>query len=279
MHCRPPTPSLSTAPNRTPDANPSPMPPLPKPTAHACALAYQALGLICTLTWRAMGQQQGASGPNGQASDHLHLFAAHYGMHPQGDMSSSYPFTTCGPPVSEMRSVMLFVFAARLPEIIPLTFPMPVPLHFSVCRMKFDFVGITRHGGHEQPWRIATLSVSPISRDDSSQWAPLQQFITSRKIREEEPPSLCIPKQHRDQTRKPHDSRCTFNLDPSIGSDSTVVTGKSCANTRDSNDAAFGAVHVICRLLPSWAFVTSPRVNLAIFYLWPLSCLIASSDQ
>jgi len=65
-------------PTHRPTAHQSPM-------AHACALAYQALGLICTPTWRTMGQQQGASGPNGQASDHLHLFTAHYGMHLQGD--------------------------------------------------------------------------------------------------------------------------------------------------------------------------------------------------
>ena len=100
---------------------------------------------------------------------------------------------------------------------------------------------------------------SPISRDESSSssshWSPLQQFIASCEMSEDEFASSQIPRGHRDGVRTreaPRGStrRRGFRVDvgSSVASDRTIVTGRSRANTWDSDVTALDTVDDVSSL-------------------------------
>jgi hypothetical protein len=93
---------------------------------------------------------------------------------------------------------------------------------------------------------------SPISRDESSSshWSPLQQFIASCETPEDEFASSRIPKRRRDGVRNRETPRGSIrrrgfrvgDVDSSVASDRTIVTGRSRANTWDSDITTLDAV-------------------------------------
>jgi len=173
---------------------------------------------------------------------------------------SSFPPRRSKSAISQFRNTME---SPRPEEIIPVLNPsisrvnpsalqrVPDAARLSSYLLTSEDMQGTADMGNGGP--LPFYPTSPISRDESSpssHWSPLQQFIASCETPEDEYASSRIPKRRRDgaptrETPRGLIRRQGFgvgNVDSSVNSDRTIVTGRSRANTWDSDVTALDTI-------------------------------------
>jgi hypothetical protein len=156
---------------------------------------------------------------------------------------TSFPPRPSKSSISHIRKSM---DRSRQPELTPLPNPVICCVNPSALQRVPDKVRLSSYLLASQDARDTSsdastfYATSPISRDESVKWSPLQQFIASCETAEAEYMPSRIHKRSWDRTRMPRESRHTFQLD-SVGSDRTIVTRRSRANTWDPDVTTFNA--------------------------------------
>ena len=173
---------------------------------------------------------------------------------------SSFPPRRSWSAISHSRNTME---SPRPEEITPVLHPSISRVNPSALQRVPDAARLSNHlltsedvqgtGDMGTGGSLPFYPTSPISRDESSlssHWSPLQQFIASCETPENESTLSRIPKRRRDGIRTRETPRGSTrrrgfgvgDVDCSAASDRTIVTGRSRANTWDSDVTTLDAV-------------------------------------